>query len=144
MAKKPEKDQENDEVFVFESDFDVSKIKESAKMDIKPKFEIEGLGIEFSKNVIIKGSYYNIEIPIEKSIDGKTTVKAINFIYNGVEHQFICEAGSFRYQLDVIRFRRKLNIDNIDGLKLKIWKQIATIDSEKFKGKAPVYCLKEL
>lgn len=143
MVKEKEQDQENDD-FIFESDFDISKIKESAEMDIKPKFEIEGLGLEFSKDVIIKGTFYNIEIPFEKSINGKTTIKALNFIYNGIEHQFICESGSFNYQLDVIRYRLKLNKNQIEGLRLKIWKTIATISSENFKGKAPVYNLKAL
>lgn len=139
MAKKPETNQD----FEFESEFDISKVKESAELDIKPKFEIEGLGIEFSKDIIIKGSYYNIELPKSKAIND-TTVKAINLIHNGIEHQFICEASSFRYQLDVIRFRRKLKLNQIDGLKLKVWKQNVKIDSDKFKGKADVYCLKEL
>ena len=146
MVKKPDQDQEQEQEqeFEFESEFDVSKIKESAEMDIKPKFEIEGLGLDYAKDVIVKGTYYDVKIPVAKAISNKTIIKAINLIHNGIEHQFFCESESFKYQIDVIRFRRKLNVNQIDGLKIKIWKQLTQIDTPNFKGKAIVYSLKEL
>jgi len=133
---KPEKD------FVFKSEFDLEKIQKSADLDIKPKIEFE-LGIEKAKDVIIKGNYYTIEIPIAKAITD-TKLKALNMIYNEVEHQFIAEAESFRYQLEVLCFKKKIQTSDINGLNLRIWKELRQINTPKFKGKAEVYCMKEL
>lgn len=128
--------------FQFKSEFDVEKIQKSAEADIKPKIDFDDK-IENAKTVIIKGTYYDFELPNEKQIN-KEKVKALNMLYNGVEHYFIAEAESFRFQIDVIRFRKKLTVEQIDGLKLKIWTEIQNINTPKFKGKAKVYCLKEV
>jgi len=142
IIKMPEKKIEKE--FEFDSEFDITKIKTSAELDIKPKFEIDGLGLDFAKDVIVKGTYYEIDIPKEKAISGKTRVKALNLIHNGIEHQFIAESESFRYQIDVIRYQKKLNLDEIDGLKLKIWKTRQDLKTDRFTGKADVYNLKAL
>ena len=137
-VQKP-KEKEND----FESEFDLEKIKTSAKLDIKPKIEFLD-GIENAKDVIIKGTYYPLDLPADKQIN-KQTVKAINMMYEGIEHYFIAESESFRYQLEVIRFKKGLKSNKeLDGLRLRIWTSEQFINTPNFKGKAKVYNLKPL
>lgn len=139
MAKKPESEPD----FKFESEFDLEKIKAMAEVDVKPKFDIQDseLGIEKAKNIEIVGTYYDLTLPKEKAI-GKNPVKAINVMYNGIEHYFIAESESFRIQLDAIRYKLKLPLNQIDGLKLTIWKTERYLNTPNFKGKAKVYSLK--
>jgi len=143
MPIQKEKDKPDLDDFVFKSEFDLDKVQKSADLDIKPKIEFES-GIENAKDVLIVGTYYEIDIPKEKAITEKTKLKALNMLHEGVIHQFIAEAESFRYQLEVICYKKKIQVDDIDGLALKIWKDTQYINTPKFKGKADVYCIKAL
>ena len=121
------------------SDFTRKSIKTSADIDIKPKLTIE-LGIENVKeNIIILSEPYLIEIPKEKAI-GTNELLAINLEYLGIEHQFIAQAGSFRFQLGVLM--EKLGYSEpseLIDLTVKIWKTLEYINTPSFKGKAEMY-----
>lgn len=122
------------------SDFTQESLTKSAEVEIKPKFEIEGVGIEFAKNVIILSELYKVEIPKEKSIKADNKLWCIDLDYENVEHQFIAEAGSFRFQLGVIMEKLEYTEPKeLIGLPVRIWKVIATINTPTFKGKAEVY-----
>ena len=123
-------------------EFTPESIKKSAELVIHPKLTIDGLGLEHSKNVVILSEPYLVEIPKEKAITKDTKIWMIDLEYERVRHQFICQSGSFRFQLGVLQ--EKLGLDDFDdliGFKIKLWKQIADINTPTFKGKAEVYCL---
>ena len=136
---KPEIDQEKSTID-FLSDFTQKSIDNSAEVDIKPKFEIEGVGIEFAKNVMILTKPYQVEIPKEKAIGKSNLLWMIDLDYQNVAHTFIAESGSFRFQLGVIM--KKLEYTEpkeLIGLAVRIWKVIADIKTPTFKGKAELY-----
>ena len=139
MVKETEPEQEKSKISWL-SEFSQKSIVNSAEVDIKPKLTIDGIGIEYAKNVIILSEPYKVEIPKEKAIGKSNKIWMIDFEYEKVEHQFIAEAGSFRFQLGVLM--TKLNYiepkDLID-LYIKLWKEIANISTPTFKGKAEVY-----
>lgn len=127
------------------NDFKPEAIKTSAEVNIKPKLTIEGLGIEFGKDITILSVPYKVNIPKEKSINGKTKIFVIDLLYNNTEHQFIAESGSFRFQLGVLKEKLDLlDYSELIGIKRKLWKQLANIDTPKFKGKAEVYVLSKI
>jgi len=121
------------------SDFTRKSIKKSADVDIKPKLTIE-LGIDNVKeNIVILSEPYLIEIPKEKAI-GSNELLAINLEYLGIEHQFIAQAGSFRFQLGVLM--EKLGYSEpseLIDLTVRIWKTLEYINTPSFKGKAEMY-----
>jgi len=141
MVKDQEKESKSEKSKIdFLSDFDQESIDNSAEIDIKPKFEIEGIGIEYAKNVLILSIPYKVEIPKEKSIKKDNKIWMIDLEYQNVEHTFIAEAGSFRFQLGVIM--KKLEYTEpkeLIGLAIRIWKVVANINTATFKGKAEVY-----
>ena len=121
------------------SDFTRKSIKTSADLSIKPKLTIE-LGIKKVKeNIIILSEPYLIEIPKEKAI-GSNELLAIDLEYQGISHQFLAQAGSFRFQLGVLM--EKLSYSEpkeLIGLAIKIWKTLEYINTPTFKGKAEMY-----
>ena len=100
MVKEQDQDQEKSKISWL-SDFTQKSIDNSAEVDIKPKLEIEFVGIEYSKTVVILSEPYKVKIPKEKAI-GNQNIWMIDLEYNDIEHQFIAEAGSFRFQLGVL------------------------------------------
>jgi len=140
MVKEQDQDQEKSKISWL-SDFTQKSIDNSAEVDIKPKLEIEFVGIEYSKTVVILSEPYKVKIPKEKAI-GNQNIWMIDLEYNDIEHQFIAEAGSFRFQLGVLL--KKLDFETpkeLIGLPIRIWKVIANINTPTFKGKAEVYKL---
>lgn len=121
------------------SDFSQESLERSAELEIKPKLTFE-LGIENVKeNIIILSEPYPVEIPKEKAI-GSNKILMIDLEYNGINHQCICEAGSFRFQLGVIMERLQFtNPFDLIGLPVKIWKTLETIKTPSFQGKAEMY-----
>ena len=120
-------------------EFTPESITKSAELIIYPKLTIDGLGLEYSKNVVILSEPYLVEIPKEKAISKDNKIWMIDLEYEGVRHQFICQSGSFRFQLGVLQ--EKLNLDDLIGFEIKLWKQLANINTPTFKGKAEVYCM---
>jgi len=120
-------------------EFTPESIRKSAELIIYPKLTIDGLGLEHSKNVVILSEPYLVEIPKEKAIGKDNKIWMIDLEYENVRHQFICQSGSFRFQLGVLQ--EKLNLDALIGFKIKLWKQLANINTPTFKGKAEVYCM---
>lgn len=136
MSEKKKESQK--EVIDWLSDFTQESIKKSAEIEIKPKLTIE-LGIENAKDVIILSIPYLVEIPKEKAI-GSNKIWMIDLQYNNVAHQFICQAGSFRFQLGVLKEKLELkDITELINLYVKIWKTLDFIDTPSFKGKAEMY-----
>jgi len=121
------------------SDFAQENLEKSADIDIKPKLTIE-LGIDnIKENIVILSEPYLIEIPKEKAI-GSNELLAINLEYLGIAHQFIAQAGSFRFQLGVIMEKLEFKEpDELIGLEVKIWKTLEYINTPTFKGKAEMY-----
>ena len=121
------------------SDFTQESLEKSAEMIIKPKLTIE-LGIDNVKeNIIILSEPYLVKIPKEKAI-GSNEILMIDLEYNGIAHQFIAQAGSFRFQLGVLM--EKLGYTEpteLIDLPIKIWKTIESINTPTFKGKAEMY-----
>ena len=122
------------------SDFTRDSIKKSAEVDIKPKLRIE-LGIENVKeNIKILSEPYLIVIPKEKAIGKSNELLAINLEYNNIEHQFIAEAGSFRFQLGVLMEKNNfIEPNQLIGSIIRIWKTLERINTSSFKGKAVMY-----
>ncbi len=121
------------------SDFNQDDLKKSAELEIKPKLTIEELGIEYSKDIEILSNLYQITIP-KKKAKGKNVLFCLDVLYNGIQHQFIAEASSFRYQLGTLMLKQGLdpNKDSPEGICIKLWKEIA--ETKNF-GKAEVYQL---
>lgn len=125
------------------SDFTEKALKASAEVDIKPRLEIEALGIEWCKDVDILTEPYIVEIPKEKAVGNTNRIWMMDVRFEGVEHQFIAQSGSFRFQLGVLM--RKLGLKNrsdLIGKNIKIWKTKAHIDTDAFHGEAEVYNIK--
>ena len=133
------KDQEKSKISWL-SDFTRDSIKKSAEVDIKPKLRIE-LGIEHVKeNIVILSEPYLITIPKVKAISTSNELLAINLEYNNIAHQFIAEAGSFRFQLGVLMEKNNITEPKeLIGLIIRIWKSLETIKTSSFKGKAEMY-----
>jgi len=125
------------------SDFTEKAIKASVEVDIKPRLEIEALGIEYAKDVIILTEPYLVEIPKDKAVGDTNKIWMMDLEFENVKHQFICQSGSFRFQLGVLA--RKLgfkDMSDLVDLGIKIWKTKAKIDNESFHGEAEVYNIK--
>lgn len=139
MSEKKSEKKEKSKI-AFLSDFNQESIDKSAEVEINPKFEIEGVGIEYAKNVLILSEPYKVEIPKEKSIKKDNKIWMIDLDYQDVKHTFIAEAGSFRFQLGVIMKKLEyIEPKELIGLPVRIWKVIANINTPTFKGKAEVY-----
>lgn len=137
---KPEQDQEKKSKVDWLSEFTEKSLDNSAEVDIKPKLTIDGIGIEYSKDVVILSVPYKVEIPKEKAIGKDNKIWMIDLEFENVEHQFIAQSGSFRFQLGVLAKKLELSeMTKLINLPIKIWKQIATINTPTFKGKAEVY-----
>ena len=139
MSEKKSEKKEKSKI-AWLSEFSQESLEKSAEIEIKPKFEIEGVGIEFAKNVVILSELYKVEIPKEKAINQKTKLWSVDLEYENVAHSFLAESGSFRYQLGVIMEKLEYTEPNeLIGLPIRIWKVIANINTPTFKGKAEVY-----
>jgi len=139
MSEKKSEKKEKSKI-AWLSEFSQESLVKSAEIEIKPKFEIEGIGIEFAKNVVILSELYKVEIPKEKAINQKTKLWSIDLEYENVPHSFLAESGSFRYQLGVIMEKLEYTEPKeLIGLPVRIWKVIANINTPTFKGKAEVY-----
>ena len=126
----------------FLAEFSQVSLKKSANLEIKPKLSIDELGIEFGKKVVILSIPYIVEIPKEKAI-GTNKIWMIDLEYLNIEHQFIAQAGSFRFQLGVLMKRLDLTEkEQLIGLFVLIWKTIENISTPTFKGKAEMYHIK--
>ena len=139
MSEKKSEKKEKSKI-AWLSEFNQESLVKSAEIEIKPKFTIEGIGIEFAKNVVILSELYKVEIPKEKAINQKTKLWSIDLEYENVAHSFLAESGSFRFQLGVIM--EKLDYTEpkeLIGLPIRIWKVNANINTPTFKGKAEVY-----
>lgn len=126
----------------FLEGFKKADIKASAKLDIKPRLTIDSIGVENGKNVVIRSEPYRITLPEGKGISKDGKIWMLDISYEGVEHQFIAQAGSFRYQLGVLvekHFEGKMS--EIVGKSVKISKVVAEIKTTEFTGKAEVYQL---
>lgn len=139
LAKKLESDQEKSKVSWL-SDFSQESLRKSSEMEIKPKLTIEALGIENAKEVVILTEPYLVEIPKEKAIGSSNKIWMMDLEYNSVAHQFICQSGSFRFQLGVLLEKLGfLEPSELIGLPIKIWKTTSYINTPSFKGNAEVY-----
>lgn len=108
----------------FLGDIDEEKLKISAGMEASPKLIIEDVGVENSKQVKILSAPYIIEIPVEKSMSEDNHLKIIDVEYEGVKHQFVAQAKSFRYQFGVIMTQlgfKKTEVEKMIGAVIKIW-----------------------
>lgn len=137
---KTETETEKKSEIAWLSEFTEKSLENSAEVDIKPKLTIDGIGIEYSKNVVILSEPYKVEIPKDKAIGKDNKIWMIDLEFENVEHQFIAQSGSFRFQLGVLAKKLGVNkMSELINLPIKIWKQIATINTATFKGKAEVY-----
>ncbi len=138
MSEK--KSQVKDSLDIFLKGIDDKKVKESAELKIDPKLYIEDVGIENSKTVEILSEPYVVEIPEEKSMDPESNeLLMIDVKYQKVKHQFICQAGSFRYQYAVVMKQLgfgKLEFSKMIGAVIKIW--LEWVELEKW-GKQKLY-----
>lgn len=108
----------------FLEGFKKSDIVKSASMDIKPRLQIESLGIDNSVIVEILSEPYQVDIPKEKAI-GESRIWMVDVLHNGVAHQFIAQASSFRYQLGVLVEKHFEGLmANIIGQEVVIWKEL--------------------
>jgi len=118
----------------FFSDIDAEKVQKSAELDIKPKLIVEKLGIENGVSVEILSEPYLVKLPAGKISD---KVFMMDMLYNGVVHQFVAQATSFRYHLAVVM--KKLGFEHpkeLIGVNIRIWKEVA--DLKKF-GESVLY-----
>jgi len=126
----------------FLSDFDEEKIEKSSKLEILPKLEIEGTGIENAKIVKVLSGRYMVEIPVEKSMSDDNHLWIIDMEYEKTKHQIIAQAKSFRYQYAVIMKKCGINIkdqkatEHMIGAIIKIW--LEEVELEKW-GKQNLY-----
>lgn len=120
----------------FLEGFKKSDIVKSASLDIKPRLQIESLGIENCVDVEISSEPYQVEIPSEKSF-GNSQLWMIDLFYMGVEHQFYAQASSFRYQLGVLAEKYfNGNLADLIGQRVKIWRELR--ETKNF-GQAELY-----
>jgi len=124
----------------FLEGFKKADIKKSAEMDIKPRLIIETIGVENGVNVEVLSVPYLIKIPEAKSMSKNNEIWMIDLLHENIEHQFIAQAGSFRYQLGVL-IEKHLGGDpkNIINRSVKIWKEMGKINTVQFKGNAEMY-----
>lgn len=123
----------------FLSDIDEEKLEISANLNILPKLYIEDVGVENSKQVKVLSAGYTIEIPQEKSMSDDNHLKVIDVEFEKIQHQFIAEAKSFRFQYGVIM--KQLGFKTTESAKMigaiiKIW--LEWVELEKF-GKQKLY-----
>ena len=133
---------EKKDVRSFLSDIDMSDVKKSAKMNIKPKLTFDALGVEYAKEIEIMSDYYEVEIP-KKKAKGLNKLIFLDVLYMGIDHQFIAQAKSFRYQLAVCQIKLGMNpeTDSPEGMVIKLWKVMA--ETKEF-GKAEVYLVENV
>jgi len=124
------------------SDIDLSDVKKSAGLNIKPKLTIDALGIEHAKEIEILSDYYEVTIPKNKA-KGTNKLTMLDVNYSGQIHQFVANAKSFRYQLAVCMVKIGLDpeTDTPEGMKIKVWKDKA--ETKDF-GKAEVYLVENI
>jgi len=104
-------------------------IEKSAKLDIKPKLEIDGLGIDYGLDVQILTEPYIVQLPKGKGLSNDDKIWMIDVMYMNVIHQFIAQAASFRFQLGVLVEKHfEGNMANVIGEMVKIWKESVVLD----------------
>ena len=113
----------------FMEGFKKADIEKSAKLDIKPKLEVFGLGVENGVDVQILTEPYRVQLPEGKGLSKDDKIWMIDVMYQDVIHQFICQAGSFRYQLLVLVEKHfEGNMSEVIGEMVKIWKESVVLD----------------
>ena len=113
----------------FMEGFNKADIEKSAKLDIKPKLEVFGLGVENGVDVQILTEPYRVQLPEGKGLSKDDKIWMIDVMYQDVIHQFICQAGSFRYQLLVLVEKHfEGNMSEVIGEMVKIWKESVVLD----------------
>ena len=113
----------------FMEGFKKADIEKFAKLDIKPKLEIFDLGVENGVDVKILTEPYKIQLPEGKGLSKDDKIWMIDVMYQDVIHQFICQAGSFRYQLLVLVEKHfEGNMSEVIGEMVKIWKESVVLD----------------
>ena len=139
MVKEKEPDQEPKVYVDWLKDFKPEAIKKASEVDIKPKLTIDNLGIEYAKECVILSLPSKVEIPKEKAIGNSNKIYMMDLEYEGVAHSFICESGSFRFQLGVLMKKLGFEPDNMIDLPIRIWKTKSYINTPSFKGLTEVY-----
>lgn len=138
MVKETEK--EPDQEISWLKDFKPEAIKKASEVDIKPKLTIDGIGIEYAKICTILTLPKKVNIPKEKAIGNSNLIFMMDLEYEGVSHNFICQSGSFRFQLGVLMNKLGFtDVDDLIGLPIRIWKTKSYINTPVFKGQAEVY-----
>lgn len=118
----------------FLEGFKKADIIKSAKLDIKPRLVIDELGIDNAVIVEVLSEPYQVEIPENKAIDNNI-LWMIDVLYQGVEHQFIAQPSSFRYQLGVLAEKHfEGNMEAIIGNEITIWREL--VKTEKYGEQA--------
>lgn len=113
----------------FMEGFKKADIEKSSKLDIKPKLEIHGLGVENGVSVEVLSEPYKVQLPEGKGLSKDDKIWMLDVLYESIIHQFICQAGSFRYQLLVlIKKHFEGNMSEIIGESIKIWKESVVLD----------------
>lgn len=113
----------------FAEGFNKTDIEKSAVLDIKPKLEIYGLGIQNGVDVLVLTEPYKVQLPQGKGLSKDDKIWMLDVKYMDVIHQFICQAGSFRYQLLVLVEKHFDGyLDKIIGQIIKIWKESVILD----------------
>ena len=113
----------------FAEGFKLDDIKKSAVLDIKPKLEIDGLGILNGVEVVVLSIPYKVQLPKGKGLSEDDKIWMINVKYNDVVHQFIAQAASFRYQLLVLVEKHfDGEMEAICGELVKIWKESVVLE----------------
>ena len=120
-------------------DIDKASVKKIADLNIIPQLSIVALDT--------KGNFSNLTVKV-KTLPKLTRFADGNDYFvmfveqNNMVYQMVCSAVSFRQQLAVIIYK-EFDDDStlLIGQTINITKQIADIDTSKFKGKAEVYLI---
>jgi len=120
----------------FLEGFKKADIEKSARLDIKPRLVIDELGVDNGVIVEILSVPYQVEIPENKAI-GDNILWMMNVLFQGVEHQFIAQPSSFRYQLGVLVEKHfKGNMEALIGNEITIWREL--VQTKKY-GESALY-----
>jgi hypothetical protein len=114
----------------FIEGLDKKNIEKSASMDIKPRLTVQTLGVENGVDVEILGIPYKVEIG-EKAMTDDGKLWMLNVLYEGIEHQFVAQPDSFRFQIAALLKREFGSYDDFSlliGKSLKIWKETVVLE----------------
>jgi len=139
MVDKKQDQEKQIDVNNWTVDIDKASVKKIADLNIIPQLSIVALDT--------KGNFSNLTVKV-KTLPKLTRFADGNDYFvifveqNDMVYQMVCSAVSFRQQLAVIIYK-EFNDDStlLIGQMINITKQIAEIDTPKFKGKAEVYLI---